>query len=234
MVTKTLGFLAAVLLCAVAANADTIYNVAGTAVVTGNNACGGPCIETIDFSMQLDEYYTPFTTVPFPEGGYTLSVVPGSSMVSASGPLGLIGGPSLTEIIYSPVSGPANQSVNFIPVTFGGIFGSSYAEIDLLPVANEQPNPFVPYISGAVMWGCSGVCVPDFCNAVACLGPGPLFTEMSLYGTVVNSTAVPTPEPSGAALLILGLAALTMVLFSRKDVNSPSGGHTYRRCLLVY
>jgi len=66
---RSFKLLLVVLLCAVPAVAESVYQVSGDIILTGNNACSGPCVETIKFSFDL-EYGS------FPPYGPSVAVLP--------------------------------------------------------------------------------------------------------------------------------------------------------------
>ena len=59
----------ALLFVAPVSRADQLYAVNGNLTIVGNDACGGLCVETINFSFELDEYK---------QVDYFLSIVPGT------------------------------------------------------------------------------------------------------------------------------------------------------------
>ncbi len=60
---RTFKLLLVLLIFAVPAMADSIWDVSGVITLVGNNACGGPpCVETLAFSFDVD--YQPSVTFP--------------------------------------------------------------------------------------------------------------------------------------------------------------------------
>jgi hypothetical protein len=191
--------LAAFLLAALPSRADSLYEVTGTATLTGNNVCGGPCIETIDFTFDFDEGLA--------AGGYgtlyTLTLVGQSNALS--GPLNLspvAGGPVTAE---PGAGGPATNYLAFFSSS-----GIPIDEIDVWVSENLEPLPFIPGITGMDLYACnSAACIPDFCPSFYPCRSSPLNTGIFLRGTVTSQTKlINTPEPSELGLMALGAALL--------------------------
>jgi hypothetical protein len=75
----------AVIMLAGIAHADSIYAVTGSLTIVGNNMCGGPCVETLNFSFDLGYGLTPDP----PRDGeiYLPYWVDGTMNISSNGPL---------------------------------------------------------------------------------------------------------------------------------------------------
>lgn len=214
----TYALLAALLLLALPSRADSLYEVTGTATLTGNNACSGVCVETIDFTLDFDEQLasTSFGTL------YTLALVGESS--TSSGPLNLSLG---FDGLVNTQPGPGNSDTNYLP--FLSQSGGT-DEIDVWVNENEQPAPFVPQMAGADMFSCnSATCVPDFCpSSFSCVDGGPN-DGIFLNGSVTSETRlIATPEPSEPGLLALGALLLALTALYRSGRRRSDWIPTYR------
>jgi hypothetical protein len=186
--------LAALLLAALPSRADSLYQITGTATLTGNNACGGPCIETIDFTFDFDEqlvYGTQYMLTPVGES------------TAVSGPLNLLlasGG------LVTAEPGLGGFNTNYLDFFDAGLED----EIDMWVNENLQPLPFIPEIAGVDMYSCnSAVCIADFCPSFFYCRPGGPNEGIYLTGTVTSHTEqIGTPEPSELGLMALGAALL--------------------------
>ena len=190
------GILLAAMLFALPARADTLYDVSGTATMIGNDVCNGPCIETMNFSFELDE--VPIASL----GGYTLDIVPGGT-ISATGPL-------LTPTLNGRVGCDREC---YIAIYFDqASSGPLYTEFDL-GITNERgagnfsATPFTPIFDTTdYLYTCGGgdqTCITDFCldRPFGCGAPA---VDSGSVSTVVTSP-VGTPEPGTWTLLLCGL-----------------------------
>ena len=218
----TYALLAALLLLALPSRADTLYEVTGTATLTGNNVCGGTCVETIDFTLNFDEQLasTSFGTL------YTLTLVGESS--TSSGPVNL--GLAFDGLINTQ-PGPGNSDVNYLAFeNLNANPGTGTDEIDVWVNENDQPLPFVPLIVGSDMYACnSAACVPDFCPSwFPCNTSGGNF-GIFLNGSVTSETRlIATPEPSELGLLALGALLLALAALYRSGRRRSDWIPTYR------
>jgi len=190
-----LGMLLGAILFALPARADTIYDINATATITGNDACGGPCVETLTFSFMLEQV-DPFNTTVLPGGTFT-----------SSGPIPYGSGPMPGE---SPEA-DAFGDLRFFYSPPGG-FGTD--ELDLAIGCVSTPFPCTPsLLGGATLYSCGDMtCVSDFCfgdcsnlapNYEGGVASGPIVGTI----TVVNPPSA-TPEPGEAGLLMLGVGLL--------------------------
>ena len=183
------------LLFALPAHADTIYDVNATATITGNNVCGGPCVETLSFSLMLDQP-TPFTTAVLPGGTF-----------SSSGPIPFGSG--------SIAAGELNAAGGFIAFLFNPPGGFGIDELDLTLGCEGTPFPCTPvqvaansWPFGATLFSCGDqTCVNDFCPPGFCAITGGIDVG-PIVGTI---RVVHTPEPGEAGLLILGIGLLALI-----------------------
>jgi hypothetical protein len=186
------GFLVA---CSIPAMADGVYNVTGTLAITGTNACGGPCVETLDFSFDV-------TWFEFSPGQFNPVILP-AGQVTSSGPLGSFSAPD------------GSIGNNYI-----GFFDNYGDEIDIdvlnAPVADSpQFLDLGSSPGGAYLWGCqTATCVTDFADAVF---PG--FSGSVAYGVYLSGPMeykeVSVPETGTLSYLLLGLGLLLLVSFAR-------------------
>jgi PEP-CTERM motif len=177
------------------ANADTVYDVTGAALLVGNNVCSGlPCTETIAFS--LDFGWEPYLTE------YEAYV--SNLQAVGSGALGS----------FTINSGPGKGGFGFGGDPFLALFDAAGDEIDLDPgismptsrdpVASLTPSAPTFYLT---LWSCKTMtCVTDFYPPDLQSGPPFAFGNV-IYGTV-QYTVTAVPEPSAIALLALGIMAL--------------------------
>jgi hypothetical protein len=190
---------AALLVLALPSRADSVYEITGTATLTGNNVCGGPCIETIDFTFDFTEQLAATSYGNL----YTLNLVGESS--TSSGPLDSLS--LVLDKLLNPMPGTGSSNANYLAFQNSGI-----DEIDLWVNENDQPLPFIPTIAGTSLYGCnSAPCIADFCpSSFPCDTSGQNFGIL-LDGTVTSATrSITTPEPSELGLLALGGALLAL------------------------
>lgn len=197
---KAVALVLAVLCAGAVCRADQIYAVTGTMTITGQNVCGGPCVEIINFSYEVYEgygVYVPlYTDSPYT---YNLSILSGSVSSTSSGALGTYElTPTGSNFFIAPTvpgqTGDADRNY------FGPVWGGP-DDIELFFMLNEQPAPFVPTLGGDLYQCRTTVCVEDF-------GPGDI-----TWPAVVTTTAtlIWTPEPSTLALLLLGCPVLGLL-----------------------
>jgi len=194
------------LICAVPAMADSVYDVSGVVTIVGNNACGGPpCVETLAFSFQVD--YQPL----FGGQVYIAHVLPGST-INSFGPLG-----------------PFNSL--FSPEDYFAFFNSAGDEIDINgPFRDgELPTVPVPNLIDADLYGCrTNTCLVDF--------GFPGFTQLPALGIFrggsLQYTATAVPEGStssyllvGVGLALLGMLARRVALFQNVTQLTHDGSH---------
>jgi hypothetical protein len=150
------------LLLALPIRADALYDVSGTATLTGNDTCGGVCVETINFAFQLDEH--PLTCADLnafecqdPTGAFAL--LANDLTITASGPLGA-----------APLPGNgAFVDDKFMGITFGGDIRN---EFDLLMNPFPPPGfPFTPTGIGGYLYNCATANCFGFCPFIN-TGPG--------------------------------------------------------------
>jgi hypothetical protein len=152
------------------------YLVEGTVVFNGNNSCGGPCVEIVEFSfifewIQRDGFLG--------MGNYG-SYVPGSLEAQQSGTMG-----------SAPITSSNDGQIiccgsrTYIPMNaFAG-------ELDLdVSFFDSTGNPPSPVVGPAYLFGCSPECFNQF---------GPNVGVGSPYEATFTATAI--PEPSSLVLL---------------------------------
>lgn len=185
-------------LAVIPASADSLvgpaYNVTGSVVFTGNNACGGVCTETVDFSFTFQWVDTTGIFGPGIYGSY----VPGSFSATQSGSMG-----------SAPVTSGNDGHIfccgpgTYIPMqAFNG-------ELDLdVSLFGASPNPGLPTVGDAFIFSCNSQCFQDF---------GPRVGVNEPYAATYTVTA--TPEPASALLLggtMLGVMAVAPAFLKRK------------------
>lgn len=177
------------------AHADSLvgpaYNVTGSVVFTGTNACGGVCTETVDFSFTFQWVNT---TGLFGPGNYG-SYIPGSFSATQFGSLG--SAPiTMSNDGHIFCCGPGT----YIPMNaFNG-------ELDLdVSLFGASPDPGLPTVGDAFLFSCNAECFQAFGGRV---GAG--------EGYAVTYTVTATPEPATLGLLAGGLALAAAMPFRRR------------------
>jgi hypothetical protein len=184
-------------LVSVPAQANPLYDVTGELTIPGSStACGGPCVETMDFSFQIDAGF--FDTSFY--NAYTYIIT--ASQETASGPIGqfhrITESPSFGGISVPSSSGAGDS--DFIPYADSG--GD---EIDIHLLGNLQSVPTAPTIGWVDLFTCrSALCAQDF------PGPGEFGLPQHQLGTVEYTvTAVSEPE---YPWLIAGMVSLVGII----------------------
>ena len=162
------------------------YNVVGSVTFSGNNACGGVCSETLDFSFVFQWVDTTGVFGPGIYGSY----IPGSFSATQSGSMG-----------SAPITSPNDGHIyccgpgTYIPLNaFNG-------ELDLdVSLFGTGPDPGPPTVFGAFLFSCSNECFNEF---------APRIGVNEAYPATYTATAV--PEPSGVALLAGAMLLLAAV-----------------------
>lgn len=143
--------LALLLSCAVIpAHADPTWTLVGTATMLGTDACGGQCVQTLNFSFQVtwEQYAYSYD----PSTKYILDPLPGGT-ATGSGPLGTDW--NLSPTYWGDVaSNPAGDS-------FWLEFGDSYQGPSFAPTPSTFPPPLWGYQEGCG----SEACMIDFVDA---------------------------------------------------------------------
>jgi hypothetical protein len=203
--------------CSVSARADEVYAVSGALTLVGNNACAGPCTETVNFSFDLDYQYcgSAIGCLGWPYGAYYSNFVD-----SGSGALGSFTG-SFAGPAYFRLSGGDNGYL---------AAGSPGGEIDIYANAlSETPGP--PSLVAASLYSCyTTTCVTDFIPTtpqngdVGVFGVGfqppvlGIFLDASMESTI---TPVSTPEPPVWMLLLVGMIGL-LGFYSVRKIRKAS------------
>jgi hypothetical protein len=200
-ICKLLLSMAVLLVCVCTARADgsssTVaqYDITGSLTLAGNNACGGTCTETVNFSFTLD--YN--STSSSPVGTSYDPVQQGPFSLSASGPMSLSTGNCCSN--FSPSSG-------VIEIT-NGVTGTlnNYDEIDLQLIFGSNPNS-APTLGYAEIFACgSTACVQDFSPyGIATYGEA-----IPISSAQLTATSMPVPEPPVWMLLFSGLVGLILL-----------------------
>jgi hypothetical protein len=192
---RVIRLLLVLFICAVPAAADTIYQVTGSATITGNPVCAElPCVETVNFSF-LVSYLFEF---PNAYDEHLVSVI----SLTSSGPL---------------------AAFNTIHATsdYFAFFNSANDEIDINgPFGDGElaPRPF-PDLIDSELYGCGGgvdgaspVCVQDFVPP-----GGPTYGHV-IFGTV-QYTASAVPEGSTRSYLLVGVGLGLLGMLARTQVR---------------
>lgn len=191
-ILKILPPLLVLLLCALPACADSVYNISGALTIIGNTGpCGAlPCVETLAFSFDLE--YEP------PGPPYLPVILPGASVTS-----------------FGPLAPFSAGNVQPYYLAFGNTAGD---EIDIVPSTSflrttEGPPPplFGPELYSCNLSNPDPICVADFSNeGVPCCnvdGVG------DLQYTVTFLPSATVPEASTLAYLLLGLGLFLTFLW---------------------
>jgi hypothetical protein len=189
--TKWLSAVVCLLFLAVIpASADSLvgpaYNFVGSIIFSGNNVCGGTCVETVDFSFIFQWVDTTGVFGPGIYGSY----IPGSFWATQSGSMG-----------SAPITSPNDGHIfccgpgTYIPMqAFNG-------ELDLdVSLFGTGPDPGLPIVSGAFLFSCNSECFNEF---------APRIGASEAYPVTYTATAV--PEPSSVALLAGAMLLLAAV-----------------------
>ena len=186
-------------LAAIPASADSVvgpaYNVTGSVVFTGNNVCGGPCVETVNFSFTFEWVDKVGMFGPGIYGTY----IPGSFSATQFGSMG---------------SAPITSDNNGLIICCGpGSYIAMQAfngELDLdVSFLGTGPDPGPPTVFGAFLYGCNSECFNEFAPRI---GVG------EEYAATYTATAV--PEPASLGLLAEGLAFAAMIPVLRRQRRS--------------
>src|SRR6185437_4806418 len=205
------GILLAALFLALPARADTLYTLSGTAIIPGNDACNGPCLETVNFTFNVTESFRPDI------GEYFLTMTSASATAQGDlGPVDNTSGITLDNAWYAPIDLGASGSASELDINFAG---------------NFESRPFVPNVVSATLYSCGDqTCFTDFCPEdwmFLCNLPGEpsfvfpgngLWINANLSNVVVIDPAA-TPEPGSLALALSSLALLC--LLRRRRYSSP-------------
>lgn len=185
-------------LAVVPAHADSLvgppYNVTGSVVFTGNNACGGVCMETVNFSFTFQWVDTTGVFGPGIYGSY----IPGSFSATQSGSMG--SAPiTMSNDGHIICCGPGT----YIPMNaFNG-------ELDLdVSLFGSSPNPGLPTVGDAFLFSCNAQCFQDFAPRIG-------VNE----GYTATYTVTAAPEPASLGMLAAGLAFAAMIPRLRRQRN---------------
>lgn len=185
-----------VCLSAIPAHADPVWTFNGTITMLGTDACGGQCVQTVDFSFQM----TWDACAPNPDGSYPCSYVfdplPGGQ-ASGSGPLGTV---------WNIAPG---ETVTIVATPGGDDFWLEFGDYYQGPAFSSSPNAAPPLLWG-YMEGCSTeTCVIDFIDANWTGGTPTQHLDNGDggigYGSSIQYTVKQTPEPGALTLIVCGL-----------------------------
>lgn len=196
------------MLCSAAlpTQADPLYDIAGEAVLTGNNSCGGPCLETIDFNFVVDTgFFDPFFQA------YSYQIV--SAVGTVSGVLGSRSGPFCTAPCDAALRTPANS--NHIDANYLSSYSAPADEIDITLTGNLQSAPTAPTIRSVHLYRCeNAACDATFGDVIGLTGyPGAFIEASSLHYTV-------TGVPESGNLVPLGIGMLILLVGIKARVRS--------------
>jgi hypothetical protein len=172
----------------------TVYDVAGTITLPGNNACSGICTETIGLSFQY-QWALPLNLAHF-------YIPPSSVNISSSGPLGTFSGGTAGFYSWG----------GFIP-----FINAAGDEIDLnLTFASANPGAPPVFLSAELFQCFSQTCQFDFQPPQSFTPPGvpDRFDEPAF----ANFTVTAEPESGTASMMLLGLGIL-LSLSLRKSLR---------------
>jgi len=178
-----------VFLGVIPAHADSLvgpaYNVVGSVTFTGNNVCGGVCVETVNFSFTFQWVSTTGLFGPGIYGSY----IPGSFVATQFGTAG-------SDPIFIPNTG---EVVCCGPGTYIPIYAFN-GELDFdVSFFSSGPDPGPPTVSAAFLYGCNEECFREF---------GPHVGASEPYDVTFRATAVPEPVTAGlltlSTFLIMG------------------------------
>jgi hypothetical protein len=203
------------------AYADSIlvasYAINGSLSLTGNNVCGGPCVETLTYSFRLDYFAVTLASlkpafyvsdVPCVDGLFSgqnstcyQAASVGPVLVSASGPLGSFGDQGygccwFYQGFYMPFVN--SQTTDEIDLYIGNV------------VTDPALGIPVPYASWADPWMCaSATCNNDFRNGATINTGTAEFT----------ATRIAVPEPSTVELVATGMLAIGLLMAASRIVS---------------
>jgi hypothetical protein len=190
---RVIRLLLVLFICAVPAlaRADTIYQVTGSASITGNPVCNGkPCVETINFSLL-------FEVVPFDPNAVNLFLLQLDKVVS----LESIGPLAPFNSVFFVTEGLAFQNPN-------------HDEIDISTFVLPTSRAF-PTLFDTSLYGCRGgrelspVCADDFGIHFE---DGSEFLCCWLYGGTLDYTVETISTPEGNTLLLVGAGLVGLLL----------------------
>jgi hypothetical protein len=173
------------------------YAETGGFVLTGSNACGGPCTEVVTFSFDVT-----FVTgvYNFPSGYYLASIIPGTFSYTVTGPLNI---PASCGCVAW--DNPMDPYIPF--ASTNSTPGPGYDEVDMHvldgtpAISAGTPGPL--QFNYAILYTCTDpTCQADFGASITSAG------TYTMYG-YMNATLV--PEPPVLELLLIGILALAFL-----------------------
>lgn len=211
---RALKLLPILLIFAVPAMADSVWDVSGAITMVGNKSCGGPpCVETLAFSFDVEyqRYVAPGGIVtPY----YTAEFLPGAS-VTSFGPL--------AAFQFGAGIGAGGVGGAFIP--FGNAAGD---EIDLIPNLQSfrsNPTPGPPQLIEAIFFSC----VPELLPPRGVFGPADPVCVQDGFGGAgyadgiaagsLQYTVTAVPESSTLSYLAVGVGLGLLGMFTRRFIT---------------
>jgi hypothetical protein len=185
-----------VCLSAIPAHADPVWTFNGTVTMLGTDACGGQCVQTVDFSFSAAwQLATPDGCPADISPCYLLDTLPGGQ-ATGSGPLGAAWNVGPGEMLTS-LTTPGGDD---FWLEFGGFYQT--------PAFSTSPDAAPPQLWG-YQEGCgTETCVLDFMEGQAWLGPGYHYGYGDAgigNGSSIQYTVKQTPEPGTLTLIVCGL-----------------------------